>query len=49
MCGNLLPLQDLISYMRRIAELAAKGARYLTVLTKFDRLETGSGPEGEIS
>jgi len=33
-------LQDLISYMRRISELAEKGARYLTILTEFDVMET---------
>ena len=40
---QFVALQDLISYMRRIAEQAEKGARYLTTLTEFDELET----EGE--
>ena len=42
-------LQDLISYMRRIAELAEKGARYLTTLTEFDGLETEGEPESNAS
>lgn len=46
---QLVALQDLISYMRRLAELAAKAARYLTVLTQFDEVETEDEPEDETS
>ncbi|MFC1844232.1 Na/Pi cotransporter family protein [Thermodesulfobacteriota bacterium] len=45
---QFVALQDLISYMRRIAELAEKGARYLTTLTEFDELET-VGERGNVS
>ena len=37
---HLVILQDLISYMRRLAELSAKAARYLNRLTLFARHES---------
>ena len=42
---QLVALQDLISYMRRTAELSAKAARYLTGLTQFSRQEAQTGAE----
>ena len=42
-------LQDMISYMRRIAEQAEKGARYLTGLTQFAELTEGDELENETS
>ena len=44
---QFVALQEMISYMRRIAELAAKGARYLTGLTQFAELEKEGEPENE--
>jgi len=35
----------MISYMRRIAELPAKAARYLTGLTQFAELEKEGEPD----
>jgi len=46
---QLVALQDLISYMRRTAELAAKAARYLTGLTQFAELEKEVEPKNETS
>jgi phosphate:Na+ symporter len=42
-------LQDMISYMRRLAELAAKAARYLAGLTQFAELKTGDESESKTS
>jgi phosphate:Na+ symporter len=42
-------LQDMISYMRRIAEQAEKGARYLTGWTQFAELTAGDEPESKTS
>ena len=44
---QFVALQEMISYMRRIAELTAKGARYLTGLTQFAELEKEGEPENE--
>ncbi len=42
---QFVALQDMISYMRRIAELSAKAARYLTGLTQFTELEKEGEPD----
>lgn len=41
-------LQDFISYLRRSAELATKGARYLTGLTQFAKVELTEDSETAI-
>jgi len=46
---QFVALQDMISYMRRIAEQAEKGARYLTGLTQFAELTAGDTSESETS
>lgn len=42
---QLIVLQELISYIRRISELTAKAARYLTGLTKLAEPEADGEPE----
>ena len=42
---QFVALQDMISYMRRIAELSAKAARYLTGLTQFAEIEKEGEPD----
>jgi dsDNA-specific endonuclease/ATPase MutS2 len=46
---QFVALQDMISYMRRLAELAAKAARYLAGLTQFADLEIGDDSESKTS
>jgi phosphate:Na+ symporter len=46
---QMIALQDLISYMRRLAELTAKAARYLAGLTQFAELKTGDESESKTS
>lgn len=46
---QVVALQDLISYMRRIAEQAAKAARYLTGLTQFAEVEPHAEHKSESS
>jgi phosphate:Na+ symporter len=46
---QLVALQDLISYIRRTAELSAKAARYLTGLAQFAELKTGDDSESKTS
>ena len=46
---QLVALQDLISYIRRTAELAVKAARYLTGLTQFAELKTDDEPASKTS
>jgi len=46
---QFVALQDTISYMRRLAELAAKAARYLAGLTQFAELKTGDESESQTS
>ena len=46
---QFVALQDMISYMRRLAELAAKAARYLAELTQFAELKTGDESESKTS
>jgi len=42
-------LQDMISYMRRMAELSAKAVRYLSGLTQFTEFETEDEPENKTA
>lgn len=44
---QLVIIQDLISYMRRLAELSCKAARYLDGLTRFAGQEEEEEPENE--
>ncbi len=46
---QFVALQDMMSYMRRLAELAAKAARYLAELTQFAELKTGDDSESKTS
>jgi phosphate:Na+ symporter len=46
---QLVALQDLISYMRRISELSFKATRYLAGLTQFTDLKKGDAPESNAS
>jgi phosphate:Na+ symporter len=46
---QMIALQDLISYMRRLAELTAKAARYLAGLTQFAELKTEDESESKTS
>ena len=46
---QLVALQDLISYIRRTAELAVKAARYLTGLTQFAELTKDDEPASKTS
>lgn len=46
---QFVALQDMISYMRRLAELTVKAARYLAGLTQFAELKTGDESESKTS
>jgi len=46
---QFVALQDMISYMRRLAELTAKAARYLAGLTQFAELKTEDESESKTS
>jgi phosphate:Na+ symporter len=46
---QFVALQDMISYMRRLAELTAKAARYLAGLTQFAELKTGDESKSKTS